>query len=169
MEETMKNKTILFRGNVQVELQGQNALIPVGEITPNKMTYYVGSKRSKILVMDYRQNPILAAQQVLSGLDGEIFADIFNQTAYIEIMGADHAPDFEEIEIHLYPISQNGEFPVFWFGIIDDLKMPNVDAEWEILRPISLKKIAFATLIKQVAYEEKETSFLIEEDTYSLG
>ncbi|MFT3893101.1 MAG: hypothetical protein QM730_15840 [Anaerolineales bacterium] len=165
----MIDKTILFRGNVQVELQGQNALIPVGEISPQKMTYYVGSKRSKILVIDYRQNPILAAQQVLSGLDGEKFADIFNQAAYAEMIGSDHAPDFEEIEIHLYPISHNGEFPVFWFGIIDDLKMPNVDAEWEILRPISRKKLAFATLIKQVADEEKSTSFIIKEGTYSLG
>lgn len=165
----MIDKTILFRGNVQVELQGQNALIPVGEISPQKMTYYLGSKRSKILVIDYRQNPILAAQQVLSGLDGEKFANIFNQAAYAEMIGSDHAPDLEEIEIHLYPISQDGEFPVFWFGIIDDLKMSNVDAEWEILRPISLKKLAFVTLLKQETCDDKDTSFVIKEDSYSLG
>jgi hypothetical protein len=168
MEETMINETALFRGNVQVDLHGQNALIPVGEISQNQMTYYVGSKRSKLVVRDYRENPILAAQQVLSGRDGEKFADIFNQGAYTEVIATHNGPDLQNIEIHLHPASQRGEFPVLWFGIIDDLKMPNVDAEWEILRPISLKKVAFAVLIKPISCEE-DTIEILKEETYSLG
>lgn len=167
----MDNKTNVFQGNVQVNLQGQNALIPIGEISESQMTYFVGSQKTKLLVRDYRQNPVLAAKRALSGLDGAQFADIFSQPAYAEIFISNQATNFENIEICLYPTSETGEFPVFWFGVIDNLKMPNVDSEWEILRPINLKKMAFASLVKATNFvfvDEKDLPMPLEGEVYSL-
>jgi hypothetical protein len=144
-----------FQGEVQIYLQGQNALIPFGEICKDQMTYFIGAKRSQIIIRDYRENPILAAQRVLSGLDGTQFADIFNQPAYAEIFVAD---EFKEIEISLYPTTKKGDFPVLWVGVIDDLLMPILDTEWEILQPISLEKVAFVAMVEAENFIEEETA-----------
>jgi hypothetical protein len=159
----------LFKGNVQIYLQGQNALLPVGEICKDRMTYFIGSKKSKLLITDNRENSILAAQRALSGLDGTQFADIFNQPAYADICVFNVSDDIEEIEIQLHPTPHNGEFPVLWMGVIDDLLMPMLDSEWEILRPINLKKVAFAAMIKAVNFvEEEEANLSPQETIYSF-
>ena len=146
----------LFQGNVHIYLQGQNALIPVGEIREDQMTYFVGAKNSKLLIRDFRQNAILAAHRALSGIDGMEFADIFNQPARAEISVLDTENETEKIEINLHPISENEDFPVLWLGVIDDLLMPMLDTEWEILRPISLEKVAFAAMVKASTPINKE-------------
>lgn len=159
----------IFKGNVQIYLQGQNALIPVGEIRNDRMTYFIGSKRSKLLIQDNRENPILAAQRALLGLDCTQFADIFGQSAYAEIFVSEKVNELEEIEIHLYPTTENGDFPVLWVGVIDDLLMPMLDSAWEILRPISLKRLAFAAMVKAVNFIEEETTKVNpKEATYSF-
>lgn len=147
-----------FQGDVQIYLQGQNALIPFGEICKDQMTYFIGSKRSGIIIRDFRQNPILAAQRALSGLDGTEFADIFNQPAYAEIFFSDEINKIEIIEINLYPTTKKGDFPVLWIGVIDDLLMPILDTEWELLRPISSKKVAFAAMVEADNFIEEETA-----------
>lgn len=136
----------IFKGNVQIYLQGQNALDLVGEIREDQMTYFVGSNNSKILVRDFRSNSILAAHRALSGTDVAQFADFFNQSAYAEILITD--VETAMIEINLYYMSGNGDFPILWLGVIDDLRMPMFDTEWEILRPISLDRVAFAAMVK---------------------
>ena len=148
----------IFQGKVHIYLQGQNALTPVGEIREDQMTYFIGSKDSKLLVRDYRHNAILAAHRALSGIDGTQFADIFNQPARAEIFVSVTGNETEKIEINLHSISENEDFPVLWLGVIDDLLMPMLDTEWEILRPISLDKVAFAAMVRAVTSVNKETS-----------
>jgi hypothetical protein len=156
LEEIMSTGNHLYKGHVQIYLQGQNALIPIGEICKDQMTYFIGSKRSQLLIRDFRENAILAAQRALSGLDDTQFADIFNQPAYVEIIMADKVNDEEKIEVDLYPTAKIGDFPVLWMGVIDDLLMPILDTEWEFLRPISLKKVAFAAMVKAENFVEEE-------------
>jgi hypothetical protein len=148
----------IFHGKVHIYLQGQNALIPVGEIREDQMTYFIGSKDSKLLVRDYRHNAILAAHRALSGIVDTQFADIFNQPAHAEIFVSDTGNETQKIEINLHSISENEDFPVLWLGVIDDLLMPMLDTEWEILRPISLDKVAFAAMVRAVTSVNEETS-----------
>lgn len=144
----MSKENEIFQGNVQIYLQGQNALIPVGDIREDQMTYFIGAKNSNLLIKDFRQNPILAAQHVLSGLDGIQFADVFNQSAYAEIFVSNKNDETASVEIKLLPTEEIEDVPTLWLGVVDDFRMPMVDLEWEILRPISLEKVAFAAMAK---------------------
>jgi len=144
----MSKENEIFQGNVQIYLQGQNALIPIGEIREDQMTYFIGAKNSNLLIKDFRQNPILAAQRALSGLDGVQFADVFNQSAYAKIFVSDKTNETASVEINLLPAEEIEDVPTLWLGVVDDFRMPMIDLEWEILRPISLEKVAFAAMAK---------------------
>jgi len=138
----------IFQGNVQIYLQGQNALVPVGEVCEDQMTYCIGSEKSELLIRDFRQKPILAAHRALSGLDGTQFADAFNQPAYAEICVTDRNGEPEKLEINLHPTNENAEFPVLWLGVLEEKSMPPYDIDWEFLRPLDDTQMAFAILAK---------------------
>jgi hypothetical protein len=54
----------------------------------------------------------------------------------------------ERVEIHLRPAKENEDSPVLWLGVKNDALMPMLDIEWEIVRPISSKKIAFTAMVR---------------------
>jgi hypothetical protein len=146
--EAMFKGHYLYQGNVQIYLQGQKALLPVDSIREDRMTYFIGSKKSNLLIRDFRQDPILAAQRAASGIEGAEFADAFNQPAYAEVSISDKGVETEKVEIKLRPTHENEDFPVLWLGVINDLMMPMLDIEWEILRPISVEKVAFTAMVR---------------------
>jgi len=166
----MAIKHNIFQGNMHIYLQGQNALIPVGEIREDQMTYFVGAKDSELLIRDFRQNAILAAHRALSGVDETQFAEIFNQPACAEIFALDAESETRQIEINLQSIDENKDFPVLWLGVIDDLRMPMLDSIWEVLRPISLEKVAFVAIVKAVDFISEENTVVNSRETiYSFG
>ena len=57
----------LYRGNVQIHLQGQNALLPIRSNREDHIICFIGSKKSKLIIRDYREQPVLAAQHTLLG------------------------------------------------------------------------------------------------------
>ena len=61
---------------------------------------------------------------------------------------ADKGNEPEKVEIHLRPTDRSEDFPVLWLGVKNDLLMPMLDIEWEILRPISAEKIAFTAMVR---------------------
>ena len=57
----MSKETILYQGNVHIYLQGENALLPTGSERKDQIAYFIGSKKSKLLIRDFRKRPMLAA------------------------------------------------------------------------------------------------------------
>ena len=51
----------------------------------DQITCFIGSKKSKLLIRDTRQEPVLAAHHDPSGIKGPEFAVAFNQPAYAEV------------------------------------------------------------------------------------
>ena len=152
----MSKENYLYKGNVQIYLQGENALLPVASKTrDNQVAYFIGSKKSKLLIRDFRREPIHAAHHARSGVGGTEFADAFNQPAYAEVSVSERGNEPEKIEINLRPTNQSDDFPVLWLGVLNDAMMPMLDIEWEILRPINAEKIAFTAMVR---FDKKETS-----------
>jgi hypothetical protein len=98
---------------------------------------------------------MLAAQRSHSGIEGSEFADAFNQPAYAEVSITGKGSEPEKIEINLRPTDEREDFPVLWLGIMNDVMMPMLDIQWEILRPINPEKIAFTAMVR---FEKKEAS-----------
>ena len=149
----MFNENVLYRGNVQLHLQGPRALLPVDSTYEKQVTYFIGSKKSKLLIRDFREEPILAAQRNPAGIEGADFTVAFNQPAYAEVAMEALGEEPERVEIHLRPAKENEDSPVLWLGVKNDMLMPMLDIEWEILRPISSKKIAFTAMVR---FDKKE-------------
>lgn len=144
----MLNENVLYRGNVQIHLQGPRALLPVEPHRENEIAYFIGSKKSKLLIRDFREKPIQAAQRNPAGVEGADFAAAFNQPAYAEVAMDVLGEEPENVEIHLRPAKEDDDTPVLWLGVKNDMLMPMLDIEWEILRPISSKKIAFTAMVR---------------------
>ncbi len=144
----MLNENVLYRGNVQIHLQGPRALLPVDSNRMDQVAYFIGSKKSKLLIRDFREEAILAAQHNPAGIEGAEFAAAFNQPAYAEVAVDALGEDPEPVEIHLRPAKDDKDNPVLWLGVKNDALMPMLDIEWEIMRPISSKKIAFTAMVR---------------------
>ena len=56
--------------------------------------------------------------------------------------------EVEALEIHLRRAREDQDSPVLWLGVKNDELMPMLDIEWEIMRPISAKKIAFTAMVR---------------------
>src|SRR5512138_761634 len=151
----MLNENVLYRGNVQIHLQGPRALLPVDTQREDQITYFIGSKKSKLLIRDFRAQAILAAQRNPAGIEGPDFTVAFNQPAYAEVAMDALGEEPEPIEIHLRPAKEDQDSPVLWLGVKNDALMPMLDIEWEIMRPISSKKIAFTAMVR---FDKKEAA-----------
>jgi hypothetical protein len=144
----MLNENVLYRGNVQIHLQGPRALLPVESIHEDQIAYFIGSKKSRLLIRDFREEPILAAQRNPAGIDGADFTAAFNKPAYAEVAMEVLGEDPERVEINLRPAKEEDDTSVLWLGVKNDMLMPMLDIEWEIMRPISAKKIAFTAMVR---------------------
>ena len=153
----MSKENLLYKGNVQIYLQGEKALLPTGTERADQVSYFIGSKKSKLLIRDFRRRPIQAAHRGHAGVEGTEFANAFNQPAYAEVSIAQKGGEPEKVEIHLLPTDEREDFPVLWLGIMNDLMMPMLDIEWEILRPISMEKVAFTAMVR---FDRKETPIM---------
>jgi len=154
----MSKENYFYRGNVQIYLQGEKALLPiVSKHREGQISYFIGSKKSKLLIRDFRREPIHAAH-ASAGLDGSEFADAFNQPAYAEVSISERGNEPERIEINLRPTNKSDDFPVLWLGVLNDAMMPMLDIEWEILRPINAEKIAFTAMVR---FDRKEPAAVL--------
>ena len=152
----MSKENYLYRGNVQIYLQGEDALMPVAsKPRGDQIAYFIGSKKSKLLIRDFRREPIHAAHHARTGLEGSEFADAFNQPAYAEVSVSERGNEPEKIEINLRPTNKSDDFPVLWLGVLNDAMMPMLDIEWEILRPINAETIAFTAMVR---FDRKESA-----------
>ena len=142
------NENVLYRGNVQIHLQGPRALLPAESNRDNEIAYFIGSKKSRLLIRDFREEAIRAAQSHPAGIEGADFAVAFNQPAYAEVAMEALGEDPEKVEISLRPAKEDEDTPVLWLGVKNDALMPMLDIEWEIMRPISSKKVAFTAMVK---------------------
>jgi len=143
----MSNENYIYQGNVHIHLQGQHALLPIDLNHEDQVTCFIGSRKSKLLIRDFREEPILAAQRG-PGIEGTEFTIAFNQPAYAEVAVAKNGSEPEKVEINLRPAEDSDDIPVLWLGVKNDLLMPMLDIEWEILRPISSKKVAFTAMVR---------------------
>jgi hypothetical protein len=144
----MFNENVLYRGNVHIHLQGPRALLPVEPTGEDQIAYFIGSKKSRLLIRDFREEAILAAQRNPTGIEGADFTVAFNKPAYAEVAMEALGENPERVEIHLRPAKENEDNPVLWLGVKNDQLMPMLDIEWEIMRPISARKIAFTAMVR---------------------
>ena len=144
----MFEETCIYRGNVYIHLQGQNALLPIHSRREDQITCFIGSKKSKLLIRDTRQEPVTAAHTDPSGVKGLEFAVAFNRPAFAEVSVAGREGEPEKIEIHLRPAERSDDCPVLWLGVKNDTLMPMLDIEWEIIRPISMEEVAFTAMVR---------------------
>src|SRR5215216_2235082 len=128
----MSDENYLYRGNVHIHLQGPNALLPVRSKRDDQITCFIGSKKSRLVLRDSRQEPVFAAQHAPAGIEGSKFAAAFNQPAYAEVSVIQKDRETQKIEIHLRDAEQEGDCPVLWLGVKNDALMPMLDIEWEI-------------------------------------
>jgi len=142
----MSKENYLYRGNVQIHLQGQNALLPIHSNREDHIICFIGSKKSKLIIRDFRQEPILAAHNAPAGIEGSEFAVAFNQPAYVEVSLTEKEP--EKVEINLHAAEKSDDCPVLWLGVKNDSLMPMLDIEWEIMRPISVEQVAFTAMVR---------------------
>jgi hypothetical protein len=137
----MNNPIYIFHGDVNVYLQGRNALFAIGNQS-DTMNYFIGSPESAMLIRDHRRAPNDAAWQVLHGDYGIEFADIFNQPARIDI-----EETTEGIVIELHESNKDAlNGLILWMGLLED-EMPARPVEWERLIPVENEQIAFAALV----------------------
>jgi hypothetical protein len=144
----MFKETCIYRGNVHIHLQGQNALLPIPSRREGQIACFIGSKKSKLLIRDTRLEPVMAAHHDPSGVKGPEFAVAFNQPAFAEVSVAGQDGESEKIEIHLRLAEEGDDCPVLWLGVKNDTLMPMLDIEWEIMRPISMEKVAFTAMVR---------------------
>ena len=151
----MNAENCFYRGNVHIHLQGQDALLPVHSSREDQVTCFIGSKKSRLLIRDFRERPVRAAHHAPSGIRGSEFAVAFNQPAYAEVSVSRSGEEPEKIEIYLRPAEKKENAPVLWLGVKEDLLMPMLDIEWEIMRPIGVEKVAFTAMVR---FDRKETA-----------
>jgi len=140
----MNKGEFLFQGNVEVYLQGKNALLPENSNGGNPMTYYIASASSAIHIEDHRKKSNEAARKILDGQNGLKFTDYFNKPAWIKVRILE-----EGINIEMHECQVEGDLPTLWMGVIYDDKMPIYPIEWEILKPVGSRQTAFAALINE--------------------
>jgi hypothetical protein len=144
----MNAETCFYRGNVHIHLQGQDALQPIHSSREDQVTCFIGSRKSRLLIRDFREEPVLAANCAPAGIKGFEFTVAFNQPAYAEVSISGNGNDPAKIEIELRDAEKDENVPVLWLGVKDDLLMPMLDIEWEIMRPISMEKVAFTAMVR---------------------
>ena len=109
----------------------------------DKAIYHLASPLSQIKVYDHRPHVARAAQLALNGKDEDAFADVFCQSARIQLEAKD---DLIQVDI-FEDQSAEPDGLTLWMGVIDDNRMAVADTEWEFLKGIEEPKIAFAALI----------------------
>lgn len=139
----MDRNNSMFTGDVRIYLEGRNALLPLDSRSEKKMSYFIGSPASAILINDHRRVSIEAARRALSGIDIYEFADSFNLPAKVNIRANPNST-----EIDLFDGFEEDGQRILWMGIIDNNEMGVHDIEWEILKPISPSEIAFAAIVR---------------------
>jgi len=143
LEIIMSELEVLFEGNINVYLNGENALWVIDTNQTRNMDYYLGSPESKIKVTDFRYDSVNVAKQALQDEFMDSFADIFNQRANVIVRNRG-----DEVIVELHNPENETETRTLWLGVINDNRMPVHDVEWEIIHPISMSEVAFLVMIK---------------------
>lgn len=139
----LRKKSTVFKGNVQVYLQGQNALLPIQTSPDDQMMYYISTEESRILIRDHRRSSALAAREALAGRDIG-FVEAFNQPAWAEIQS-----NQDDIQIDLNDGSGEYAHSTLWMGVLKDNQIPIYCVRWEKLTVVGVDStIAFVALIE---------------------
>jgi hypothetical protein len=140
----MRPPKIIYKGNVQVYLQGQKALLPISlPVNQDEINYYIGAESAHLIINDHRKVSNSAAQQVLSGEQGIKFSQHFNQPALIEI-----SKEKNKVTIDLREAENENNPTVLWIGVIHNGTMPVHRITWQVLKPIDQSSVAFAAIVE---------------------
>jgi hypothetical protein len=131
-----------FQGNVNIYLQGPDALEPMANRQNGHMAYYVASPESEITIYDFRHSSVKAAKRAIATFDDLDFADVFNQPAWAEIFESD-----ECVKIVLSESQETSPRSLLWLGVLEEDEMTSYDIVWEAIRQVDNACFAFAVLI----------------------
>ena len=136
--------SLIFEGNVEVSLYGQNALIPVS-LNDELLASVVGIEGSELTVNEHRSKTIQTIRNSSSGCYPDSFLQAFNQAAWAAIY---YDPDRHGLGIDLFETSAKSEMPVLWMGTLENNLTRAYEVEWEIYKPIDENNTAFCALLK---------------------
>jgi hypothetical protein len=136
--------SLIFEGNVQVHLYGQNALIP-SSLHDQLLTAVIGAEGSELIVNEHRTRTIQAIKSALPNGYPDGFLGAFNEQAWAEIF---YEPNRKALSIDLYDTSNEVNIPILWMGVLKDNLMPNYEVEWEVLKPVDDSNTAFCALLR---------------------
>jgi len=140
----MISNYIIFDGDAQIHLYGQNALIPV-YLHDQLLKSVIGVEGSELIVNEHRYETIQTIKNSLSNFYPNGFLEAFNQPARVEIR---YEPNKHGLEIDLYETSTEMDMPILWMGILENNLMPAYEVEWEILKSVDENNTAFCALVK---------------------
>ncbi len=131
-----------FRGMIRPYLQGRNAL-DVTHQSPGFLECYLGSKRTRIRLRDFRLKVRQSAERALDGQDAEQFAGIFSQPAKAKIRLTQG-----KVQIDLHDGVPEQAAPMLWLGVVKDGEsIPLTSVHWEVFRAVGKSRTGFAMLM----------------------
>ncbi len=136
--------SIIFEGDVQVHLYGQNALIPV-YLHDQLLASVIGVESSELIVNEHRYETIQAIKNSLPNCYPDGFLKAFNQPARVEIR---YEPKKHGLNVDLYETLAETDMPILWMGVLENNLMPAYEVEWEIFKPVDENNTAFCALVK---------------------
>jgi hypothetical protein len=140
------SSSLIFDGDVQVYLYGQNALIPTS-LTDQALAMVIGIETSDLIVNEHRYKIIQLIKNTSPDSYPDGFLQSFNRPARVEIQ---YEPNQKGLKIDLYDIETVTEdnIPILWMGVLENNRMPNYEVEWEVLKSIDGNNAAFCALVK---------------------
>lgn len=137
--------TIVYQGQAQIYLQGQNALLATPPETADEMRYFIGGEQTNLVIRDFRPKVILEAHEAIRRQYQNGFAKVFSQRAYVEVR---YDSEKESMEIQLYDSDNQGSrVPTLWAGVLENNTMPGYQVDWEIFKKVSKEQTAFVAML----------------------
>jgi hypothetical protein len=116
----------VFTGNAHIYLQGKNALLPMQSIGQNNISYYIGEKYTNLVITDYRNQSVIAANEAITTGEVDSFPYIFNQPANVVINDEENTT-----KIELFEGTASEDDPILWMGVINDKYIPIHYMVWQ--------------------------------------
>jgi hypothetical protein len=132
---------------MDIYLQGEDGALEFGGDPAIPMVYYVARHDSGIIVRDHRPDTQAAAIKAIQGENPDLFVDVFNQPAWVEVRSEGNDT---VIEIEDGLPESTGSRNTLWLGLIDNGRMTAHKTHWEIIRPIKdqVDVFAFAAVVE---------------------
>lgn len=142
----MKQKSFYFSGTVNLYLYGRQSLQVFGEDSMMPFSSYVGKKKSKIHIRDFRREIQMSVKHSFDTHDFDDFGRQFSSPAFVKVVIRNG-----KLRISIYAVDyvDKRNLPTLYLGVLrNGDKFYFLKTFFETFRPISKTKHSFALLIQ---------------------